>query len=60
MVNWVFAGLAQGDYVHFTSLGYQRLAAVLFQDIMRQYERYLKVRLEVSPQAADEQTSEDH
>ena len=60
MVNWVFAGLAQGDYVHFTSLGYQRLATVLFQDIMRQYERYLKVRLEVSPQAADEQTSEDH
>ena len=60
MVNWVYAGLAQGDYVHFTSLGYQRLATVLFQDIMRQYEGYLKVRQEVSPQAADEQSSEDH
>ena len=60
MVNWVFAGLAQGDYVHFNSLGYQRLATVLFQDIMRQYEGYLKVRQEVSPQTSDEQTSEDH
>ncbi|HTQ57266.1 MAG TPA: SGNH/GDSL hydrolase family protein [Bryobacteraceae bacterium] len=60
MVNWVYAGLAQGDYVHFTSLGYQRLANVLFQDIMRLYESYLKVRPEVSTQATDEQTSQDH
>lgn len=60
MVNWVYAGLAQGDYVHFTSLGYQRLASVLFQDIMRLYESYLKVRPEVSNQATDEQTSQDH
>jgi lysophospholipase L1-like esterase len=60
MVNWVMAGLAQGDYVHFTSLGYQRLASVLFQDIMRLYESYLKVRPEVSNQATDEQTSQDH
>ncbi len=60
MVNWVMAGLAQGDYVHFTSLGYQRLAGVLFQDIMRLYDSYLKVRPEVSNQAADEQTNQDH
>jgi lysophospholipase L1-like esterase len=60
MVNWVMAGLAQGDYVHFTSLGYQRLASVLYQDIMRLYESYLKVRPEVSNQATDEQTSQDH
>jgi lysophospholipase L1-like esterase len=60
MVNWVMAGLAQGDYVHFTSLGYQRLATVLFQDIMRLYDSYLKVRPEVSNQATDEQTNQDH
>ncbi len=60
MVNWVMAGLAQGDYVHFTSAGYQRLANVLFQDIMRQYESYLKVRPELASQTTDEQTSQDH
>jgi len=60
MVDWVMAGLAQGDYVHFTSAGYQRLAGVLFQDIMRQYESYLKVRPELASQATDEQTSQDH
>jgi len=60
MINWVMAGLAQGDYAHFTSLGYQRLASVLFQDIMRLYESYLKVRRELASQAADEQTSQDH
>jgi lysophospholipase L1-like esterase len=60
MVNWVMAGLAQGDYAHFTSLGYQRLANVLFQDIMRQYESYLKVRPELATQANDEPPSQDH
>jgi hypothetical protein len=60
MVNWVMAGLAQGDYAHFTAQGYQRLASVLFQDIMRLYESYLKVRPELASQAADEQTSQDH
>ena len=60
MVTWVMAGLAQGDYAHFTSLGYQRLAGVLFQDIMRLYDSYLKVRPELASQSADEQTSQDH
>ena len=60
MSSWVMAGLAQGDYAHFTSQGYQRLANVLFQDIMRQYESYLKVRPELASQATDEQTSQDH
>ena len=60
MINWVMAGLAQGDYVHFTSQGYQRLGSVLFQDIMRLYESYLKVRPELASQTTDEQTSQDH
>jgi lysophospholipase L1-like esterase len=60
MINWVMAGLAQGDYAHFTSQGYQRLANVLFQDIMRQYESYLKVRPELASQAADDQSNQDH
>jgi hypothetical protein len=50
MRDWVYAGLAQGDYVHFTSAGYRRLAAVLFEDMMRQYDVYKKARLETGDQ----------
>jgi lysophospholipase L1-like esterase len=44
MRDWVYAGLAQGDYVHFTAAGYHRLADALFADLMRQYEQYRKAR----------------
>jgi lysophospholipase L1-like esterase len=47
MRDWVYAGLAQGDYVHFTSAGYRRLASVLFGDLIRQYDAYKKTRLEI-------------
>jgi lysophospholipase L1-like esterase len=40
MRDWVYAGLAQGDYVHLTAAGYRRLAEVLFQDIIAQYDTY--------------------
>jgi lysophospholipase L1-like esterase len=46
MHDWVYAGLAQADHVHFTTPGYQRLAAVLYADLMGQYEVYSKARLE--------------
>ena len=48
MREWVYAGLGQGDYVHFTSAGYRRLAAVLFEDILQQYQTYRKTRLEIT------------
>jgi lysophospholipase L1-like esterase len=48
MRDWVAAGLGQGDYVHFTSAGYRRLAAVLFADILQQYQTYKKTRLEIA------------
>ena len=44
MRDWVYAGLAQGDYVHFTAEGYRRLAGVEYDDIIGQYEAYKKVR----------------
>lgn len=47
MRDWVYAGLAQRDYVHFTSAGYRRLAAVLYADLIRQYDAYKKTRLEI-------------
>jgi len=47
MRDWVYAGLAQRDYVHFTSAGYRKLAAVLFADIIEQYDAYQKIRQEI-------------
>jgi lysophospholipase L1-like esterase len=48
MREWVAAGLGQGDYVHFTSTGYRRLAAVLYADILQQYQIFRKTRLEIA------------
>ncbi|MGO9262633.1 MAG: SGNH/GDSL hydrolase family protein [Bryobacteraceae bacterium] len=50
MRDWVYAGLAQADYVHFTAVGYHRLAEALYTDLMRQYETYRRTRLEITDQ----------
>ena len=42
MRDWVYGGFAQNDHVHFTSTGYRRLSAVLFGDLMQQFETYRK------------------
>jgi lysophospholipase L1-like esterase len=69
MRSWVYAGLAQGDHVHFTAAGYRRIGAALFEDLMYNYRRYLKVREELlghavpppqDPAGADDPPSEDH
>jgi len=57
MRDWVYAGLAQGDYVHFTSAGYRRLAGVLFADIMQQYDTYKKTRQELGGPVQDGSTN---
>ena len=44
--DWVYAGLAQADYVHFTAEGYRRLATALYADLMAQFEAYQKARTE--------------
>jgi lysophospholipase L1-like esterase len=49
--DWVYAGLAQGDYVHFTTSGYRRMAEALFEDTMRQYDTYKKTRQEITGSA---------
>jgi lysophospholipase L1-like esterase len=46
MREWVTSGLAQADHVHFTGLGYHRLATALYEDLMRQYAIYEKARTE--------------
>jgi lysophospholipase L1-like esterase len=44
MRDWVLSGLAQYDHVHFTTNGYRKLAALLFQDLNAQYTLYTEVR----------------
>jgi len=52
MRDWVNSGLAQSDYVHFTSAGYHRLGEALFADLMKQYDAYRKTRQEITNQLA--------
>jgi len=44
--QWVQAGLGQGDYTHLTGAGYRMAGAMLFEDLMAQYNRFLTVRAE--------------
>jgi len=59
MRTWVRAGLAQGDYVHFTAPGYRVLGGAVFQDLMDHFQTFLKVRRQVIGQNRDGQTSEN-
>jgi lysophospholipase L1-like esterase len=45
MQQWVNAGMAQYDHVHFTSPGYRMLGDAVFRDLMSQYDVYLKARV---------------
>ncbi len=58
--DWQSAGLAQGDRVHFTALGYRRLSTVLFSDLMQLLEAYKKVRPETSEQIAHDRPNQNH
>lgn len=42
--RWVTAGLAQTDYVHFTSTGYQLIGNTLCADLMDLYNIFVSVR----------------
>ncbi len=52
MKEWVLAGMAQGDYVHFTGPGYRMIGDAVFRDLMGQYDLFLKARESVSAAAA--------
>ena len=59
MQQWVQAGMAQYDHVHFTGPGYRMLGDAVFRDVMSQYDVFLKARADVvagtpdiAPQAA--------
>ena len=54
MRQWVTAGLAQRDYVHFLGQGYRLLGNTLFKDVMRNYDDFVKAR-ETAVESAAEQ-----
>jgi lysophospholipase L1-like esterase len=44
MRQWVAAGTAVNDHVHFSGSGYHMLGDALFRDLMSQYDVFLKAR----------------
>lgn len=60
MRQWVDAGLAQRDYVHFTAPGYRLLGGAVFQDLMDQYATFVKVREQLIGKQLHGQTSDTH
>ena len=60
MPEWVTAGLAQYDHVHFTGPGYRRLGYTLFRDLMYNYEKYTKIREELARADSHDETRADH
>jgi len=52
MQQWVTAGMAQYDHVHFTGAGYRVLGDAVFRDLMSQYDMFLKARAEIVAQAS--------
>jgi lysophospholipase L1-like esterase len=44
MREWVAAGMAANDHVHFSGTGYRLMGDSLFRDVMSQYDLFLKAR----------------
>jgi lysophospholipase L1-like esterase len=55
MRQWVTAGLAQRDYVHFLGQGYRLLGNTLFKDMMNNYDDFVKARDSVASGAVGNQ-----
>jgi lysophospholipase L1-like esterase len=51
MQQWIQAGMAQYDHVHFTGAGYRMLGDAVFRDVMSQYDIFLKARAEIVAEA---------
>jgi lysophospholipase L1-like esterase len=58
MQQWVQAGLAQVDHVHFTGAGYRMLGDSVFRDLMGQYDRFLKARADIVAEAPTPATAQ--
>jgi lysophospholipase L1-like esterase len=52
MPRWVRAGLGNRDYVHFTGMGYQKLADMLYDQLMIEYENFVHSPAQTPPPAS--------
>jgi lysophospholipase L1-like esterase len=59
MREWVLAGMAQGDYVHFSGAGYRMIGDAVFRDLMGQYDLFLKARENLAAAAAADSAAQD-
>ena len=59
MRQWVYAGMAQYDHVHFTGQGYRLLGAALYKEIAGQFATYLKVRDEPAGKPGDNSSAHE-
>jgi lysophospholipase L1-like esterase len=60
MKEWVLAGMAQSDYVHFTGPGYRMIGDTVFRDLMSQYDLFLKARENLTAAAAADANAQEH
>jgi len=60
--RWVYAGFAQGDFVHLTGAGYRLVGETLYRDLIAHYEAFRKIRAKVFSEGNGEngQTTENH
>ena len=47
MKRWVYAGFAQGDFVHLTGPGYRLVGETLYKDLIAHYEEFRKIRQKI-------------
>jgi len=47
MKRWVYAGFAQGDFVHLTGAGYRLVGETLYKDLIAHYEEFRRIRQKV-------------
>jgi lysophospholipase L1-like esterase len=59
MRQWVVAGLAQGDHVHFTSDGYRLLGGAVYEELLRDFEFFQRSGAGSVSKAIHEQTNEN-
>ncbi|MFO0281282.1 MAG: GDSL-type esterase/lipase family protein [Acidobacteriota bacterium] len=51
MKRWVYAGFAQGDFVHLTGNGYRLVGETLYRDLIAHYEEFRRIRQRVFSEA---------
>lgn len=51
--RWVYAGYAQGDFVHLTGPGYRLVGETLYKDLIAHYEEFRKIRQRVFTEGND-------